>query len=57
MALDSKDAATDEFTRYIERDRQRAMLDDRPIDEILGYDRDGLPEGNDFSATDVIQAM
>lgn len=29
--------------RYIERGRARKTLDDRSVDEILGYDSDGLP--------------
>ncbi len=32
-----------DLQRYIERGRQRAVLDDRSVDEILGYDDDGLP--------------
>ena len=33
----------DDLQRYIERGRRRATLDDRPVDEILGYDEHGLP--------------
>ena len=33
-----------DLQRYIERGRQRAVLDDRSVDEILGYDDDGLPQ-------------
>ena len=29
--------------RYIDRGRQRVILDDRSAEEILGYDADGLP--------------
>ncbi|MFT3834867.1 MAG: type II toxin-antitoxin system VapB family antitoxin [Micropruina sp.] len=35
---------TSDLQRYIERGRQRAVLDDRSVDEILGYDDDGLPQ-------------
>ena len=31
------------LTRYIERARARPVRDDRSADEILGYDRFGLP--------------
>lgn len=33
-----------DLQRYIDRGRQRAMLDDRSADEILGYDEHGLPQ-------------
>lgn len=32
-----------DLQRYIERGRQRPVLDPRPADEILGYDEHGLP--------------
>lgn len=33
----------DDLYRIIERGRRRAALDERPVDEILGYDDHGLP--------------
>lgn len=33
----------DELYRIIERGRARRTLDERPVDEILGYDEHGLP--------------
>jgi antitoxin VapB len=32
-----------DLSRIIARGRQRRLLDDRPDDEILGYDEDGFP--------------
>lgn len=32
------------LARYIERARARRILDDRPPEEILGYDAQGLPK-------------
>ena len=32
-----------DLIEIIERGRERALLDDRSADEILGYDQDGLP--------------
>ena len=32
-----------DLQRFIERGRQRATLDDRPAEELLGYDENGLP--------------
>lgn len=32
-----------DLQRYIDRGRQRATLDRRTVDEILGYDEHGLP--------------
>jgi antitoxin VapB len=34
---------TSDLQRYIDRGRRRATVDDRPVDEILGYDEHGLP--------------
>ena len=34
---------TPDLQRFIDRGRARATLDDRPAEEILGYDADGLP--------------
>lgn len=34
---------TADLQRFIDRGRQRAVLDDRPAEEILGYDENGLP--------------
>lgn len=34
---------TPDLTDIIERGRSRAILDPRPIEEILGYDSEGLP--------------
>jgi antitoxin VapB len=34
---------TSDLQRYIDRGRRRAAVDDRPVDEILGYDEHGLP--------------
>ncbi len=31
-----------ELQRYIDRGRERALLDDRSAEEILGYDDDGV---------------
>jgi antitoxin VapB len=39
----SVSARTAGMQGYIDRGRQRTMLDDRPADEILGYDENGLP--------------
>lgn len=36
-------ADADGVEEIIARGRARALLDDRPADEILGYDADGLP--------------
>lgn len=36
-------AGHDELHRIVERGRRRRMLDDRPEEEILGYDEHGLP--------------
>lgn len=30
--------------RFIDRGRQRLTLDDRSVEEILGYDENGLPQ-------------
>ncbi|MBB1511265.1 type II toxin-antitoxin system VapB family antitoxin [Tessaracoccus sp. MC1627] len=30
--------------RYIQRARARRLLDSRPVEEILGYDENGLPQ-------------
>lgn len=35
--------AADELRAIIARGRERAVLDDRPAEQILGYDADGLP--------------
>lgn len=40
-SLHGSDEGLDEFIR---RGRQRAVLDDRPADDILGYDKHGLPQ-------------
>ena len=32
-----------DLSGIIQRGRQRATIDDRPVDEILGYGSDGLP--------------
>lgn len=32
-----------DLQRFIDRGRQRTVLDDRSADEILGYDENGLP--------------
>jgi antitoxin VapB len=39
----SVSARSADLQRFIERGRQRVTLDDRSVDEILGYDEDGLP--------------
>jgi antitoxin VapB len=36
-------ASNSELDDIIARGRSRRMLDDRTIDEIIGYDSDGLP--------------
>ncbi|MFT3861946.1 type II toxin-antitoxin system VapB family antitoxin [Micropruina sp.] len=33
-----------DLQRYVDRGRQRATLDARSADEILGYDENGLPQ-------------
>ena len=33
----------DELRQIVERGRARRTLDERPVDEILGYDENGLP--------------
>ncbi len=54
MALNSKDPVTDslahevasrvgDLQRYIDHARQRATLDERDSETILGYDQHGLP--------------
>lgn len=36
--------------RFIVRGRARQTLDDRPAEEILGYDKNGLPGGGRTSS-------
>lgn len=36
-------ARTADLQRFIDRGRQRVLLDERSADEILGYDEFGLP--------------
>lgn len=37
-------ARSADLQRYVDRGRQRATLDARSADEILGYDENGLPQ-------------
>lgn len=39
----SATSRTMDLQRFIDRGRERAVLDDRPAEEILGYDENGLP--------------
>ena len=37
-------ATSDDLMAVITRGRDRAVLDPRSADEVIGYDEDGLPE-------------
>lgn len=38
------DARRTRLSHYIERARERGLRDELPVDEIVGYDEDGLPQ-------------
>ncbi len=42
-ARDHRPVSRDELQALIDRGRQRETLDQRPVDELLGYDSHGLP--------------